>query len=409
MKKWMISLVVPVLAVLMLTSAGQQQAKPAQTQAPKKLTFGVALADNEWDVMRNVVFPMYTQKTGITIEGLQIENNDIESKVESLKGKGGIDIVAPDNMLLYGLVSKGLIKDLSSLESTIPPQIDKANYEFYKINGKMYFLPFRPNVKINFFNDTKFKEAGLTPPTNWDELMNVAKTFYDRDKVGRIGMQAILAAATTIEVFEYVKSAGGDPLVLNDDGSVKAFTFLQQLWPYVSQESLRANFAIMNQDIATDAMYYASNWPFAVNVIVQDGGKKEIQAHAGFSGPVKMSKVVGGNVLAICADTTNEAAAIDFCNFLASKEVQEILVSKLGWPAVRGDAYGTIADWQKPYFNAVMEALKVAEPRPILPYWADVDKACCDAFKAIVIDGGDVKSNLDKYAAVIAAAKAKAQ
>ena len=407
MKKWILGVLVSVLAVLLFVSAGQQES--SRTRAAKKLTFGIALGENEWEVMRKFVFPLYTKKTGITIEGVQIESADIEVKLESLKGKGEIDVIAPDNMLLYGLVRKGLVKDLSSLASTIPPEVDKANYEFYKINGKMYFLPFRPNVKINLYNAAKFNAAGLTPPRNWDELLNVAKKFHESDRIGRIGMQAILDAATTIEVFEFVKSAGGDPLILNDEGSIKAFTFLKELWPYVSRESLRANFAIINQVIATDAVYYASNWPFAVNVIVEDGQKKEIKAHAGFTGPVKMNKVVGGNVLAISADTTREADAIDFCRFLASKEVQEILVSKLGWPACRNDAYGSVTEWQKPYFAAVMEALKNAEPRPVVSYWADVDKACIDAFKSIVIDGGDVKSNLDRYAAIIAAARARAQ
>ena len=383
--------------------------KPKAGVERKKLSFAIALSEEEWKVMREDIFPKFTQKTGIEIEGLQIENADIETKVESLKGRGEIDIIAPDNMLLYGLVKKGLVKDLSAHAASIPAEINKANYEYYKIDGKLYFMPFRPNVKINFYNETKFNAAGLAPPKTWDELMNVAKTFYNSDKVGRIGLQANQGAPTTVEMFEYIRAAGGDPLILNDPGSVKAYTFLKELWPYISNESLRANFSIINQALATDAVYYASNWPFTVNIVVQDGQKTELKAYAGFMGPEKISKVLGGNVLAICADTKQEAAALEFARFLVTKEIQEILVTKNAWPACREDAYGTIAAWQKPYFEAVNEALNWAEPRPIVHYWSDVDKAINDSFRAIVIDGGDVKTNLDKFAANIAAGREKAQ
>lgn len=394
--------------------AGNQPAAPAGNAQPAQgapqtteISLAIALSEEEWKVMREQVFTKFQEKTGIKVTGVQIENADIETKVESLQtaGKSEIDIVAPDNMLLYGLVSKGLVMDLSQYESEIPAEIDPLNYEFYKVDGKLYFMPFRPNVKINLYNENKFNEAGLQPPKNWDELLNVAKTFNDRDKVARIGLQANQGAPTTVELFEYIRSAGGDPLTLNDEGSVKAFTFLQELWPYVSNESLRANFSVINQAVATDAVYYASNWPFAVNVIVQDGGKTEIKSHEGFSGPDKISKVLGGNVLAVCSSSPNVEAAIEFIKFLCSKEIQEILVSQNGWPAVRSDAYGMVADWQKPYFDSVSEALKYAEPRPVVPYWSAVDKALNDAFKAIVVDGGDVKSNLDKFSADIQAAK----
>jgi trehalose transport system substrate-binding protein len=117
--------------------------------------------------------------------------------------------------------------------------------------------------------------------------------------------------------------------------------------------------------------------------------------------------VLGGEVLGIPAGAPNKDLAVKLMEYLMSKEVQEILVSKLAWPSSRSDAYGTVADWQKPYFAAINEAMKVAEPRPNLTWWADLEKALNDAFREIVIEGKDVKVTLDKYAAVIEAAKKK--
>jgi len=142
-------------------------------------------------------------------------------------------------------------------------------------------------------------------------------------------------------------------------------------------------------------------------VIVQDGGKKEIKAYHGWRGPVKESHVLGGEVIGIPKGTPNKELALKFMEYLMSKEVQEILVSKLAWPSCRSDAYGQVEEWQQPYFAAVNKALAASEPRPNVTYWADVDKALNDAFKEIVIEGKPVKPTLDKYHNILEAAKKK--
>lgn len=409
MRKSMLALTMVLMIIASLFSGCSSKTSSTQPKGEKKeITFAIALSEDEWRVMRDVVFKNFEAKTGIKVNGIQVENADIEGKLDALKqaGKADIDVVAPDNMLLAGLVNKGLVKDLSQYESKIPSQIGKNLYADFKVDGKLYFMPFRPNVQINYYNETKFNQYGLKPPTNWDELMNVAKTFYEKENVGRVAIQGNMGAATTVTMFEFIKSAGGDPVVLNDEGSVKAFTYLQQLWKYLSPDTKRANFNIVNQILANESVYYASNWPFATNVVVKDGGKKQVKANAGFTGPVKMNKVLGGNVLAVAANTTKLDESMQFIDYLMSKEAQETFCSKAGWPPARDDAYGTIEDWQKPYFESVKEAMKYAEVRPILPYWSEVDKAINDAFKEIVMNGNkDIKGVLDKEHAAIEQAK----
>jgi trehalose transport system substrate-binding protein len=85
--------------------------------------------------------------------------------------------------------------------------------------------------------------------------------------------------------------------------------------------------------------------------------------------------------------------------------VQTKLVQKLAWPSMRTDAYAEVPGWQKPYFEAVKEALTHAVPRPNVPYWEDFDKAINMAFREIVIEKQDVKATLDKHAAALDAAR----
>jgi trehalose transport system substrate-binding protein len=407
------------LSVLLLSGAlagcggskttSQTSEQPAQKQEAKVLRVTMGLGEEEWKVMREDIFPEFEKQNNCKIEAVQVEAGDVIKKLEAMKqaGKMEIDLITQDNMQLAPLVEKGLVEDLSAYRDKIPAQVIPSLIKVGEFDGKLYFLPYRPNVEINFYNENKFNQYGLKPPKTWDELLNVAKTLKEKEGIGRVAIKGTLDQNTTVQLFEFIRQAGGDPVVLNDEGSVKAFTFLKKLWPYLSPDTAKADWNTTNGFLAKESIYYGANWPFAVNVIVKDGGKKEIKAYEGFAGPVKASKVLGGEVIGIPAGSPNKELAIKFAEYLLSKEVQEKLVSKLAWPSARNDAYGTVEEWQKPYFEAINKAMEVAEPRPNLAYWADVDKALNEALKAIVIDNQDIKQTLDKYHDVIEKAKNK--
>lgn len=373
------------------------------------INFAIPLAEEEWQVFREDVIKPFEEETGIKVNGIQMENKDMEEKLEALKqaGKHEIDVFAPSTVYLPGIIDKDLSEDLTA-EVTIPDAIPNNLYEEFQFDGKTNFVPLRPNVQTNYFNEEKFQEYGLEVPTNWDELLNVAKVLKEKEGVGRVAIQANSGSALTITALEFIRSAGGDPLVLNDEGSVEAFTFLQELWPYLSPESKRADFNAVNELLSTDSVYYASNWPFCANVVVKDGGKDQVKTHVGFAGPKGISKVTTTTVVGVVKGTEHKEESIKFVEYLMSDKVQNTLFTKLGWAPARTDAYGEIAEWQKPYIADVQEALQFAESRPIVPYWSEVDKAINDAFKEIVIDGNkDVQGTLDRYHENIEAAKAK--
>ncbi|QCX33537.1 extracellular solute-binding protein [Caloramator sp. E03] len=400
-KKITVFLLSLIMALSLFAGCGKKESGPATL----RITMG--LGEEEWKVMREDVFPAFEKANNCKIEAIQIEASDVVKKLEAMKqaNKMEIDLIAQDNMALAPLVDKGLVEDISEFKSKIPAEIIPSLISVGEFEGKLYFFPFRPNVEINFYNEAKLNQYGLKPPANWDELLNLARTLKEKEGVGKVGIKAVFDGNTTVQLFEFIRQAGGDPLVLNDEGSVKAYTFLKQLWPYLSPDSLKADWNTTNRFLAEESMYLAANWPFGVNVIVKDGGKKEIKAYGGFSGPVKASKVLGGDVLGIPKGSPNKELALKFIEYLMSKDVQETLASKLAWPSARTDAYAKVEDWQKPYFDAINEAMKVAQPRPNLVYWADVDKALNDALKEIVVDGKDIKATLDKYHQKIEEAK----
>ena len=375
----------------------------ATVAAPKSLKVIMGLAEEEWNVMREHIFPAFEKEYNVKIEAYQTEAQDTEKILEARAkaNRMDIDLISQDNMRLATLVERGLVEDLSEYRSLIPATVIPALVDVGEFGGKLYFLPYRPNIEIAFYNSLKFAQYGLKPPTNWDELFNVARTFKEKEGVARVAIKADLSPCTTVHLFDFCRSAGGDPVVLDDKGCFEAFVFLQKLWPYLSPDSKTANWNFMNRHIATESVYLGQNWPFGMNVIVKDGGKKEVLAYQGWRGPVKESHVLGGDVIGIPKGAPNKALAIEFAKYLMSKEVQEKLATYNGWPAVRSDAYGTVEEWQRPYFDAINEALKYAEARPNLLYWDAVDKALGEAFREGVIEQKPVKPALEKWAKFI--------
>ena len=364
-----------------------------------ELTVMMGLAEVEWRVMRERVFPPFEQQHQVRIRGVQAEAPDAAKKLVAMHRakRMEVDLITQDVLQLASLVNAGVMEDLSTHREAIPATALPHLIEVGTFDDTIYFMPYRPNVQIAYYHEEKFKAYELHPPQTWNELLVVAQRFHEAEGVGRVLVQGTLTPNTTTQVIEFIWAAGGDPLILNDQGSIQALTFLQQLAPYLAPETRRADWNTTNAFLATEAVYLARNWPFGIHLLVREAGKTQIKAYHGWRGPVRESHVLGGEVIGIPKGARQRELALEFMRYLMSKPVQEMLVSSLGWPSFRSDAYGSIQAWQAPYFAAVQEALAQAQPRPQLGYWAQLDRALTGAFREIVYEGQPTQATLDRY------------
>jgi trehalose transport system substrate-binding protein len=359
----------------------------------------MGLTEQEWQVMRQEIFPRFEKEHGCRIEAYQVEAADWVRKLEAMvrAGKVSVDVFSQDNMRLHPLVAKRLVEDLSGHRKEIAPQILSSMHEVGTFDGTTFFLPYRPNVQITYYNEEKFKEYELDLPKTWDELLEAGRRIKSAEGVGRLGFKLWGGSPTATQVYEMIISAGGEPFEFNDPGCLKTFTFLKKLYPYLSIDSKKAKWDTTNTYLANESFYIAQNWPFGVNIIVKEYDKDQIKAYKGWRGPEKEAHVVGGEVLGIPKGAPNKELALKFIFFLESRQVQEILTSKLGWPSIRSDAYGQVPQWQKIYFEAVEGALAKGVYRPNVLYWGDFEKFLNEAVKRILINNEEVGSVLDEY------------
>lgn len=398
---------VPVLtAALGARGAVGQDATPA-ADAPLELgnyegttlRMSIAMAESEAQVFNEVAVQRFREETGGDVEVVSIESEDIIRSLEAQVGTDNIqiDLLVQDNNTLAPLVDRELVEELPDAEDVMPDATIEALKEVLQFDGTYYFLPARPNVQITYYNSAKFEEYGVEPPTTWDELMSVGETIQEQAGQGLISIQGVAGGAVGVTVTQFLWQAGGDPLEINNEAGQQAFQFMQDLKPYLTPQYPTATFDTTNTYLLNESVILAQNWPFGVNVIVQDGGKEEILTYPGWEGPAGNALVLGGDVFGVARGTPNRDMAVDFTRLWMTREVQEQMTARIGWPSMRSDALGAVEDWQEPYFETVTQALEFTRPRPNVTYWTDVENILTNAFNDIVSNEAPVAETLDRY------------
>ncbi|MGA1869522.1 MAG: ABC transporter substrate-binding protein [bacterium] len=366
----------------------------------RTLNISMSLGEEEWKIMREKVFPPFEKREKVTINAVHIEAQDTLKKIEAMHKahRMDIDLMFIDNMNLAPYVEKRLVLSLENSRSMIDAHVYKSLIDPLIFEGKLMFFPGRPNVQITYYNTDIFDHSTYTLPKTWEDLLNVAKRLKKEYNVGKVAIHCTLDGNTTTQVFEFIKAAGGDITVLNDEGCVKAFTFLQEIYPFLSPDSKKANWNTTNKFLSEESVFLGRNWPFGMNVIVKQNKKTNILAYDTWKGPKGYATAIGGDVIAITKKSEHKEYALKFAAYLMSKDVQKIFVSNLGWPPIRSDVQGEIEEWQRPFFKAINDALQFGYYRPSIMGWSIVDKYVNRAFKDIVIEGKEVRETLDRYA-----------
>jgi trehalose transport system substrate-binding protein len=252
-------------------------------------------------------------------------------------GTSPIGVFAEDNVRLLPLLDEHLVEDLSGLpvphvsESLVPPG-----------EGGRYFLPFRPNVQVAYVSRKALAAAGVGRPTTVDDLAEVAERFKEVAGKGRVTLSLAPGDPAGVTIAELIRSSGGDPLTLDDAGSVEAFTRLQRMWrdQTLSPESLRARYDTQPVDLDTGESWLAQTWPFTSKMLASKGKLDDFEIYAGVGG----THVVGGDVLGVPRrlSKTQRKAAFALVEFLMSADSQRFLAKENAWPSIREDAYSRI-------------------------------------------------------------------
>jgi trehalose transport system substrate-binding protein len=319
------------------------------------------------------------------------------------------DLLIVDNDTLGILVQKGLVQDLSQYrpyEALIPATLLHPLEVGLRVDGRFYFVPFRPNVKLTYYNQDMLNKAGHSqPPTSWEALLQIAQDLASADSAsrGRVALQASPGKAAAVTAFEFVAAMGGDPLTLADAGARQAFTRLWNLAPYLEPESTKIQFNTANDMLISNKVSLVSNWTYGIKVVLENAGKTHIKVSPEWPGS---THVLGGDLLAIPQGAPHPERAIKLIELLVAKPTQHALAARLFWAPVREDVYAELPSQE--HFQVIRDALRTAVTRPATPGWVVAEGVLSDALQDVLRQGrakgapataADIDALLRPYAA----------
>ncbi|GAB3755889.1 ABC transporter substrate-binding protein [Microlunatus parietis] len=244
------------------------------------------------------------------------------------------------------------------------------------VDGKHYGLPLLVDNRSLFYNTELFAEAGLEPPTNWDELRQAATTLTKRDgnKLTRAGFSLDDPGLFNM----WIRQAGGSMLTedqtavaFNSPEGVEVLNFWKQL---LDAKVYQLGFGAGGNAFAEGkaAMKYDGPWALSDLDKVKTLKYGIAEPPAGPRGDKAAN--MGGFGLIIPRGAKNADGAWAFLKWWATEKENAISFGKLsGWiPAL-------IEAAEDPYFTdnekyaGFVATMKYAQTRPTLKGYADME------------------------------------
>ena len=376
--------------------------------APVTISFYEALAPSEMSFMTNTIIPQFEQANpSITVQLVnEPQASQVATSVEALvKGNdAGTTLVGIDNLVVGELIAGNDLMDLSSSVSSMEPSglISSAqsmiSYEKTVYNNAIYFLPFRSNIPLTFYSKAAFTKAGISsPPTTTTQLVSDLQALQTAGYQTPIMIQGGgRDASAPTELYQWIVQFGGNPFLLNDSGSLKAFQFLQGLQSYYASGYDKAYWGTYVGLSGGTYQVLDYQWPYVYNLLTNSTlgmTDSTLGVYPGPAGPTNGNHLLGGDVLVVPKGATNIGAIEKFANFLLSANPQKEMLLKESWVAVNSQAYQNLPA----NFTAVGQALQQAistgvflrNPAPWISQWNTI---AYDAFTKVVIDNASPSS-----------------
>ncbi len=279
----------------------------------------------------------------VTLKQQAVTRADYDKTMSTQIGAGGgPDIMIIADPFLPTLVAAGALEPLDAALTGDVTKALRANNADYKFNGKQLSLIWETSPYALFWNKAIIAQAGVTPPTTFEELVQAAKTV--KQKTGKTGFvvrhQMNEASAWWTDFGNWPVGFGGGwskagKLTINSPENIKAVAALKEIYGSGAfgvgddASTYRSKFAAGQVGFIIDN----SNIPFSTvannNVVPSsDVGASVLPFPGG-------SSVYVGNSVGLNVHSKNKTLAKDFIRWMYSNEAQLSLADAL-FPATVG-------------------------------------------------------------------------
>lgn len=275
-------------------------------------------------------------------------------------------------------VDRYLERDGINMDDYLPGYVDA-----YTFQGQMWGMPVFGNVALLYYR----KDLIETPPTTWDELIEMAK-----ENVGKEGteygylIQAAQYEGLTCNTVDMIAAYGGDIIdgdgnvVVDCQGTVDALTEMRK---FVT-EGLLPDDVTTHQEANSADLFMAGkavfmrNWP-AQWMSIQDPEKSKVVDKVGYcalpAGSERSAAILGGWGIMIYSGTEHPDEAWEAVKFISGKEGQKLYATEdLQMPTMISLYEDEEVVAASPVFDGLLDAAMTAVKRPVTPIYNQISE-----------------------------------
>ncbi len=201
---------------------------------------------DQMDMVNNRLVPAFEKANpDVDVVVEFIPWGDLTAKLNTAFATGSVpDVFMHGQAATAGLVEAGRLAPLDPYLANFDTADFGPTFEQGSVAGKHYLAPVYGSGNLVVYRTDVWKDAGLdpaTPPTTWDELLDVARKLTVRDAKGEIQRAGLLIGSSGTSIQQPFSSffwqAGGSwfsqdgkQVTFDSPAAVKAIKFFQQLF-----------------------------------------------------------------------------------------------------------------------------------------------------------------------------------
>ncbi|MCF6409643.1 ABC transporter substrate-binding protein [Pseudalkalibacillus salsuginis] len=287
------------------------------------------------------------------------------------------DMVQMDVVDNASFAAQGVLEDITSLveEWGEADQFYEGPLKSVTYNDGYYGLPVGSNALGLFYNVDMLEEAGVEPPTTWDELLETAETLTSGDTKG-FAISAVKSEEGAFQYYPFLRSSGAEYTDLDSEGAIGSLSLLTQL---VEEGSMGADVVNATQDdlarqFAQGKLAMMVNGPWNIERLKSENPDLNF-AITQIPKDEEYASVLGGENLAIIKDS-NVSGAFDFLTWFLETERTEKFSAETGVFPARKDALENSDFWTNDeHLRGFVPIMDVADPRGPSPEWPEISDA----------------------------------
>ena len=317
----------------------------------------------------------------------KVASNSLQDKqIVSLSGQTGeYDLMTVDEPYMpayspYLMDLTPLIeRDGFPVDDWVPVMWDAGVYE-----GKVYGIPFDPNVQILYYRQDLLDAQELEVPTTWTGIYDAAMAAQDRDnELWGMAIMTKRDPQTGINLWTFINAWGNElfdenyqAAFVNDQGYAAAEFFKQVADNIAPSGHAGYDYAGISDSFATGKSVFMYNW--ASNTLnVTEGENSVVADTVGFApapGEERALSMRGVWTIGIPAAAPNPEAAWEFIKWFTTQESQFKYIEGGSGKSPRL----SVLDSERfketsPDSEAVAETMKIAKKRPIFKEYEEIN------------------------------------